>query len=239
MVDGLESTSHTAEPKLRLGTVMIDNFLGILCAGALGSLIGLEREVHGQPAGLRTHMILAVGASLAAILSISYSQFLSNPNMPSDPGRIVAQVVSGVGFLGAGAIMKMGVTVKGLTTASSLWTTAIVGIACGSQYFEIAGFTTIVVLTILTVINQLENKFLRTYKAHTLKVTLEDRPGIVYDIRQMLLAYKVQIVSLSASMPNKQTLKLEMIIRKPRDMSMDSIINILNSMDESQGIAFS
>lgn len=217
---------------------MVDSFTAILCAASLGSLIGIEREVHGQPAGLRTHMILAVGAALAAILSISYSQFISSPNLPSDPGRIVAQVVSGVGFLGAGAIMKMGVTVKGLTTASSLWTTAIVGIAAGSQYYAVAGFTTLVVLTILTVINHIEDKFLPKYKAHTLKVTLEDRPGIVYDIRSMLMAYKVHIVSLSASMPNKQTLKLEMIIRKPKDLGMDSIINIINSMDESKGVAF-
>ena len=112
---------------------------GILCAGLFGSLVGLERELHGQPAGLRTHMILAVGAALAAILSISYSQFLSNPEMMSDPGRIVAQVVSGVGFLGAGAILRFGVTIKGLTTASSLWTTAIIGIAAGSGEGEARG----------------------------------------------------------------------------------------------------
>ena len=211
-----------------------DPFTGILIAAALGSLIGLEREVHGQPAGLRTHMILAVGAALAAILSISYSQFLSNPNLPSDPGRIVAQVVSGVGFLGAGAIMKMGVTVKGLTTASSLWTTAIVGIACGSKYYEIACFTAVLVLIILTVINYLEGILLTTYKTHTLKVTLEDRPGIVNETREMLKAYKVKVVSLNASMPNKKTLKLEMVIRKPNDLGMDKVINIVNSMDEAQ-----
>ena len=209
-------------------------FIGILSAAALGSLIGLEREIHGQPAGLRTHMILAVGASLAAILSISYSQFLSNPDLPSDPGRIVAQVVSGVGFLGAGAIMKMGVTVKGLTTASSLWTTAIVGIACGSKYYEIACFTAVLVLIILTVINYLEGILLTTYKTHTLKVTLEDRPGIVNETREMLKAYKVKVVSLNASMPNKKTLKLEMVIRKPNDLGMDKVINIINSMDEAQ-----
>ena len=208
--------------------------MGILCAAALGSLIGLEREVHGQPAGLRTHMILAVGAALAAILSISYSQFLSNPQMPSDPGRIVAQVVSGVGFLGAGAIMKMGVTVKGLTTASSLWTTAIVGIACGSQYYEIAGFTTILVLMILTVMNYLESILLTSYRAHTLKATLTDRPGIINDLRENLGEYKIKVVSLNASMTNKETLKLEMVIRKPSEIGMDKVINIVSSMDEAQ-----
>lgn len=133
--------------------------------------------------------------------------------------------------------MKMGVTVKGLTTASSLWTTAIVGIACGSKYYDIAVFTAIMVLVILTVINYLESFFLTTYKAHTLKITLNDRPGIVNEIREMLTAYKVKVVSLNASMPNKETLKLEMIIRKPADLGMDKVINIVNSMEESSSMA--
>ena len=214
--------------------MIADPFTGILIAAALGSLIGLEREIHGQPAGLRTHMILAVGASLAAILSISYSQFLSNPQLPSDPGRIVAQVVSGVGFLGAGAIMKMGVTVKGLTTASSLWTTAIVGIACGSKYYEIACFTAVLVLIILTVINYLEGMLLTTYKTHTLKTTLSDRPGIINDLRENLGEHKIKVVSLNASMPSRSTLKLEMVIRKPNEIGMDKVINIVSSMDEAQ-----
>ena len=213
---------------------MIDDpFTGILFAAALGSLIGLERELHGQPAGLRTHMILAVGAAVAAIISISYSQFLSNPNLPSDPGRIVAQVVSGVGFLGAGAIMKAGVTVKGLTTASSLWTTAIIGIACGSKYYELACFTTIVVILILSLINYLENLLMTQYRTHTLKVTLSDRPGIVNEIKETLLMYKVKVESLNARMPNKKTLKLELIVRKPSDLGMDKLIDILNSIDEA------
>jgi putative Mg2+ transporter-C (MgtC) family protein len=237
----MDAESRSGRCRLEVGenNMDYDSFLGIATAAALGSLIGLEREVHGQPAGLRTHMILAVGASLAAILSILFSQDLSNPNLPSDPGRIVAQVVSGVGFLGAGAIMKMGITVKGLTTASSLWTTAIVGIACGSQYYEIACFTAIVVLIILTVINYLESLMLTTYKTHTLKISLRDRPGIVNEIREMLSESNVKIVSLNASMPNKKTLKLEMIIRKPADLDMDKVINIVNSMAETNAMAIS
>ena len=209
---------------------------GILAAAFFGSIIGLEREVHGQPAGLRTHMILAVGASLAAILSISSSEFISNPDMMSDPGRIVAQVVSGVGFLGAGAIMKMGVTVKGLTTASSLWTTAIVGIAAGSGYVEIAAFTTALVLIILVIIDKIEKRFLPTYKSHTLKVTLEDQPGIVKKIKHILSEKKVKIVSLNASMPDKETLKLTMVIRKPSELGMDSIINLINGLAEAKAM---
>lgn len=217
--------------------MIADPFTGILFAAALGSLIGLEREIHGQPAGLRTHMILAVGAAVAAIISISYSQFLSNPDLPSDPGRIVAQVVSGVGFLGAGAIMKAGVTVKGLTTASSLWTTAIIGIACGSKYYELACFTTVVVILILSLINYLENLLMTQYRTHTVKVTLTDRPGIVNEIKETLLIFKVKVVSLNARMPNKKTLKLELIVRKPNDLGMDKLIDILNSIDETQDMA--
>ena len=207
-----------------------------MAAACLSSIVGLEREVHGQPAGLRTHMILGVGAALAAMLSISYSQFLSSPDLPSDPGRIVAQVVSGVGFLGAGAIMKMGVTVKGLTTASSLWTTAIIGIACGSGYYSLAGFTTCVVFIILTIINRAEDYFLTTYKTHTLKIALSDRPGIVNDVKTLLEDKNIKVSSLNASMPNKTTLKLSMVIRKPSDVGMDKVINLVNSLDEAQSM---
>jgi len=215
---------------------LVDHISYMMFAAFLGSLIGLEREIHGQPAGLRTHMILSTGAALAAILSISYSKFLSNPDMPSDPGRIVAQVVSGVGFLGAGAIMKMGVTVKGLTTASSLWTTAIVGIACGSGYLEIASATALLVFIILTIINKVEKSLLTTYGTHTLKIMLDDRPGIVKEVRSKLEERKVKIVSLSASMPDRSSLRLSMIVRKPDSLGMDKIINILTEFKETRSM---
>ena len=132
--------------------------------------------------------------------------------------------------------MKLGVTVKGLTTASSLWTTAIVGIACGSQYYEVAGFTTAIVLVILTVINYLEKFFLPSYRSHTLKIVLNDRPGIVNEVREMLDMYKVKVITLNASMPDKKTLKLSMAIRKPNDLGMDKVINIVNSLDEAASL---
>jgi len=214
----------------------IDYIIGILTAAGLSSLIGLEREIHGQPAGLRTHMILGVGAALAATISILYSHTLSSSAMPSDPGRIVAQVVSGVGFLGAGAILRFGVTIKGLTTASSLWTTAIIGIACGSGFFELAIVTATLVFIILTIIDKIEDAVLTTYKTRTLRVSLEDRPGIVNDIRSTLEEQKIRILSLNASMPNKKTLNLELIIRTPTDLRMDSLIGRLNKMDAAQSM---
>ena len=210
--------------------------VGIFVAAGLGSLIGLEREINGQPAGLRTHMILAVGAALAAILSISYSQLISSPDFPSDPGRIVAQVVSGVGFLGAGAILRAGFTIKGLTTASSLWTTAIIGIASGSGYYYLACITTVTVFAILTIINKVENLVLTSYKTHVLKVVLDDRPGIINDIKSLLTEKKVKIVSLNASMPDKVTLKVSLVIKKPSSLGMDSIINLMNTLNEAKSM---
>ena len=148
----------------------------------------------------------------------------------------MAQVVSGVGFLGAGAILRFGVTVKGLTTASSLWTIAIIGIACGSGFYGLAALTTAVVLIILTIINKIERLFLPSYRSHTLKVTVDDRPGVVNDIKSLLAERKVKVVSLNAAMPDKTTLKLSMVIRKPSDLGMDSIINMVNSLDEAQSM---
>ena len=181
-------------------------------------------------------MILGVGAALAAVLSISYSQFLSSPTLPSDPGRIVAQVVSGVGFLGAGAILRFGVTIKGLTTASSLWTTAIIGIACGSGFYQLGIVTAVLVFVILTIIDKLESLFLTTYKTRTLKVCLEDRPGIVNDVRFLLEEMKVKIVSLSASMPDKRTITLGLIVRTPGELRMDSLIGSINKLDAAKSM---
>jgi len=99
----------------------------MLLAVILGALIGLEREIHGHPAGLRTHILVCLGSAIAAIVSIEISQ------AKGDPGRVAAQVVAGIGFLGAGAIIREGASIRGLTTAASIWTTAMVGLAAGAS----------------------------------------------------------------------------------------------------------
>ena len=99
-----------------------DVILRLLVAGILGGLIGFEREMHHQPAGLRTHIILVLGAALAMCMSINLSMQFHTTASNGDPERLAAQVISGIGFLGAGAIFRFGAGVKGLTTASSLWT---------------------------------------------------------------------------------------------------------------------
>src|SRR5881397_273893 len=101
--------------------------LRLLLAAILGALIGLEREIHDHPAGMRTHLLVSLGSAGFTALSI-----YAFPAPGADPARVAAQIVTGIGFLGAGAILKQGVTIHGLTTAASLWVVAAVGMAAGA-----------------------------------------------------------------------------------------------------------
>lgn len=106
--------------------------LAPLCISVLlGGAVGLERELHGHPAGLRTHMLVALGATLATLVSIAITTLFYDQ---ADPGRVAAQVVTGIGFLGAGAIIRGGTSVRGLTTAASIWTTAMIGMTVGVSF---------------------------------------------------------------------------------------------------------
>lgn len=109
----------------------------VLVAALLGALLGFEREWHGKEAGLRTNTLIAIGAALFTTMSIGFG---------GDPGRVAAQVVTGVGFLGAGAIMRTGGSVQGLTTAALIWTNAAIGLACGAGHIRVAALSTLIVL---------------------------------------------------------------------------------------------
>jgi putative Mg2+ transporter-C (MgtC) family protein len=115
--------------------------LRIIISALLGGLIGLERDVHGRAAGLRTHLLVSMGAAIFVILSFLVASTSTGQQM-ADPGRIAAQIVTGIGFLGAGVILKEGISVRGLTTAACLWTAAAIGMASGGGYYLIAAVGT-------------------------------------------------------------------------------------------------
>ena len=126
--------------------------LRIVLAGVLGGAIGVERELREREAGLRTHMLVAIGSTLFTLVSaygFSEFRFSNASGITYDPTRIAAQVVTGIGFLGAGAIIRQGLSVRGLTTAASLWVVAAIGIATGAGYYSAAVITTVVVLVSL------------------------------------------------------------------------------------------
>jgi putative Mg2+ transporter-C (MgtC) family protein len=125
----------------------------VFLAFVLGGLVGFERERIQRPAGLRTHMLVAAGSACFTVASIYGFQGLG---VDSDPARLAAQIITGIGFLGAGAIFRTGDTVKGITTASSIWITAAIGILMGAGMIYLAVFTTAMTWFVLFVVKSIE-----------------------------------------------------------------------------------
>jgi putative Mg2+ transporter-C (MgtC) family protein len=150
--------------------------LRLLIAAVLGSVIGMEREKKAWAPGLRTHMLVSVGACLFMIVSaFGFADVLGTKNVILDPSRIAAQVVSGIGFLGAGSILLRGEVVRGLTTAASLWSVAAIGLAVGGGLYVEAVAATLVIIIILAGIKPLEERFQQRHVNHELLV--EAAPG--------------------------------------------------------------
>ena len=195
--------------------------LRLFVAAILGSLIGLEREYHGQPAGLRTHIILCLGASFVMCLSINSSYYGTN----GDVERLAAQVVSGVGFLGAGAIFKYGGGVRGLTTAASIWTTAAIGMSCGSGLFISALAGTLILLFTLIVLNRVEKRFIRERTNRTIVIKGIDHYCFVEEIKNSLKEFKISLKNISfAKNIHDNTIEVKAIIQTANDQDMDKII---------------
>src|SRR5258707_6017130 len=156
--------------------LQVDLSVRLLVAAVLGAAIGLEREIHDHPAGMRTHLLVALGSAIFTELSIFGFQGVgSGAVSPTvDPTRIAAQVVSGIGFLGAGAILKYGTSIRGLTTAASLWTAAAIGMAAGAGEWLVAAVGTFIVIFSLWPLHAL---VARLHKPGTLGIKLRLEVG--------------------------------------------------------------
>jgi putative Mg2+ transporter-C (MgtC) family protein len=156
----------------------------LILAAALGSLIGFERERVSWSAGLRTHMLVCVGSCLIMIVSaFGFADILGTKDVVLDPSRIAAQVVSGIGFLGAGAILMQGDTIRGLTTAASVWAIAAIGLAVGSGLYVAAIASTVLILIILAGIKPLEKKYRDKQQSHMLRMLVK-RGEMTIDLLQ-------------------------------------------------------
>ena len=209
-----------------------DVILRLLVAGILGGLIGFEREMHHQPAGLRPHIILVLGAALAMCISINLSMQFHTTASNGDPERLAAQVISGIGFLGAGAIFRFGAGVKGLTTASSLWTAAIVGLAVGAGYFLIGGVTTAIVLFALKGLDLVEKRLIRGRMTRTIVVRGADRPGFVDEVKSALTKFDIGLksISLQKNLKNNE-IQIETLAKVLPDQDLDAILGTMSKME--------
>ncbi|MFH1097634.1 MAG: MgtC/SapB family protein [Candidatus Desantisbacteria bacterium] len=133
-----------------------DTLIRLVLATVLGGLVGIERQIHHKPAGLRTHILVCIGACLCMIIGISLTREFGNT---IDPSRIAAQVVSGIGFLGAGTIIVSRASVKGLTTAASIWSTSVLGLATGNGMFFAASVAAILMVMVLFILEFVEERF--------------------------------------------------------------------------------
>ncbi len=206
--------------------------LRVLVGAALGMVVGYERERQDQPAGLRTHMILVIGATLAMVLSVNVGYLYARPGTPSDPGRIAAQVISGIGFLGAGAILRYGFTVKGLTTATSLWTMAIVGMTVGAGYYLVGVVTTALILVVLFLLNIIENRFLRTSVSRFISVEANYHKGVVKSVRKKVQAFCDVLVSFNIQKHYKsKRIRIQVVARISHDQKLEELIESISDIE--------
>lgn len=186
----------------------LEIMLRLIIASVLGGIVGYEREHMNRPAGFRTHILVCAGAALMMITS----QFLLDkyPGTNIDPSRLGAQVISGIGFLGAGTIIRDGFNVRGLTTAASLWAVSCVGIAVGSGFYVGALITTALIFLTLITLKKAERRFGRKNRYRTFIVESEGISGIVGKVSDLFESYKINIknIQLYKSKDNDQMIKL-------------------------------
>ncbi len=156
------------------------NLARLALAAALGGAIGFERELREREAGLRTHILVCVGSALFTIVSAyGFEGFLRSGEqvVRADPTRIAAQIVTGIGFLGAGAIIRQGISVRGLTTAATLWVSAAIGIAAGAGYYSGAVITTALTIVALWPLRLVGYRVFERLRPEERTVLIELRPG--------------------------------------------------------------
>ena len=173
--------------------------LRLACAMLIGIVIGIEREYTHRPAGLRTHILVALGACVVSITGEMLFHHYSALGSSADPARLSAQVITGVGFLGAGTIMKEGANVKGLTTAASVWTVACLGIACGFGYYVLALLGMVFIMITLTVIEELQHRLIPDHNSDlTYELETDDLTASLALINDQALENSAAVYDLGA-----------------------------------------
>lgn len=204
----------------------------VLLAVILGFVLGFERELFKRSAGLRTHILVCIASCLVMLVSIYGFD-------GSDPARLAAQAVSGIGFLGAGAIIKGDKGITGITTAATIWMSAMIGLSCGNGFYFGAILTTVCSLIILTVLRRVEHRltFSRKYKAKVLLV-LKKEDGIMEQIRDYLKEGNLlidDVDSKNISFEKNKAVKINITFE--RDTNIDNLYTFINKV-ESKFVAY-
>lgn len=213
----------------------VDIILKILLAAMLGGIIGLERELSHKEAGLRTNILIAIGSTLITVMSFKIAAMTKT----ADPARLTAQIVSGIGFLGAGAIIQARFAVHGLTTAATIWTVAAIGIAVGSGFYLVAFLVAIFVVIVLTVFKLLLAYLEKQKQNFVYLITTEEKAALLVDIRQVLTelnihyssarlnhrenAYEFEIIFNTSENKNRDFLEKIMLLQGVREVLSENL----------------
>jgi putative Mg2+ transporter-C (MgtC) family protein len=201
----------------------------MLLAAVLGAAIGFEREIHEHPAGMRTHLLVSLGSAIFTILSI---HGFSETGAAVDPTRIAAQIVSGIGFLGAGAILKYGTSIRGLTTAASLWSTAAIGMATGAGEWVIAATGTLIIIVSLWPLNALVARIHRP-GTHNVRLRLEvGRLEALGDVSRLLADRRVEMAGINSQRIGKGRYEVELDLRLPTAVRPQDVIGAITAIPD-------
>lgn len=212
----------------------------LLVATILGALIGLEREYHAKEAGVRTHLLVALGSCLFMILSIyGFDAFLDHDNVSYDPSRIASQVVTGIGFIGAGTIILHKQAVRGLTTAAGVWVTAAIGLACGNGMYILAIVTTATVLCSLGLINL----YVPSLSQRERQITfLAEDYNVLTDILENLRKEKIVVLNYEMrkdAEENNGKMLIVLKMRMKRYGTIESMTSILKNFEKVEIVQIS
>jgi putative Mg2+ transporter-C (MgtC) family protein len=208
--------------------------LRLSLAAFFGSVIGIERERKNWAAGLRTHMMVCLGAALTMIVSTyAFIDVLGNDHIMLDPSRIAAQVISGIGFIGAGTILflRQGV-IRGLTTASGLWTVAAIGLATGGGMYFAALVATILAIIILWILQPLERRITGKFRQKSLKVVTSDKLKSIDIVNMLFQDHEMGIVACSINKNDQDYV----ISFKLGSLPNAELMNILNALQTDKEI---
>jgi len=211
-------------------TENIQIFIRLILAFLAGGLIGYQREKAEKPAGLRTHILVCIGSALITLVSI-----YGFGKMGSDPSRIVAQIVSGIGFLGAGTIFRFGTSVKGLTTAASLWAICGVGIAIGVGLYFAALLSVSFIMAVLALLELFEQR-LRNKRAHLIRVLISDTPGALGQIGEKLGGMEVNIKNIKMIRERVNFMRCYLWLDLPAHFSLTMVLGALQELDTVQEV---
>ena len=214
--------------------------LRLALATMWGAIIGFEREYRAKEAGIRTHLLVALGACLFMILSVyGFDFMLDRDHVSFDPSRIASQVVTGIGFIGAGTIILQKQMVRGLTTAAGLWVTAAIGLACGNGMFIIAAVTTVIVLVSLGLINVYLPYF--SQKERHITFLVEDY-GVMTEILEKLRQEKITVLNYEmhkSAEENNGKMLVTLEIRMKRYDNVKGINSILKNFEKVELVQIS